>query len=94
MLGECPPTEFVEAVEDAGITVRGWQIPDYRFSKRKSLKNSMKVEGRGWTDPRNLKSGDLMLTVDGDHWAAFETVLDLAETHNVYMAVGRWRLRG
>ena len=82
-----PSSAFIAALEAAGITVRGWEIPPYRFSKRKTFKNSLKVEGRGWTNPRD-KSGDLMLTVEHDRWRAFDVVLEIAEVHGLYVANG------
>jgi hypothetical protein len=92
-----PTDELLQAIEAAGITVRGWEIPNYRFSRRKTMRNSVKTE-RGWTDPTN-KSGNLNLTVEGDREGvygterdpqvvAFHTVLKLAATYGVHAANG------
>ena len=51
MFTEKPTDPFLKAIETAGITVRGWEIPAYRFRARKTSRNTLKVEGRGWIDP-------------------------------------------
>jgi hypothetical protein len=47
-----PTPEFVADIEAAGIIVRGWEIPNSAFKKRKTFTHTQKVEGRGWIDPR------------------------------------------
>jgi hypothetical protein len=90
MISAAPTPEFVTALEASGITVRGWEVPDYRFRKRKTWRHTLKTE-RGWFDP-NDHTGDLKLTAD-DRRQVFHTVLRIAAEHGIYcpggMTIGR-----
>ena len=91
-----PSPDFLDAINAAGIQVRGWEIPRHRFSRRKTNRHPVKTE-LGWTDPRD-KSGNLKLTVNGERGEhcterdpqviAFNKVLRLAEEHGIYAANG------
>jgi len=98
MFTEKPTDAFLKAIETAGITVRGWEIPAHKFRARKTSRNTLKVEGRGWVDP-NDKVGNLKLSVNGNREGvyatkqdpqvmAFKSVLTLAGIHGVYAANG------
>ncbi len=87
LFSDQPTQPFIDALAMVNITVRGWEIPSYRFSKRKSFRNSLKTE-RGWIDPYNTASGDLKLTVEGDHHAAWDTVIEIAKVHDVRVNIG------
>ena len=93
-----PTPEFIEAIQGEGISVRGWEIPAYRFSKRKTMRNTQKMD-RGWIDPLRGMSGNLKLTVTGDREGvygtecdpqviAFNTVVQIGERLGVYVANG------
>jgi hypothetical protein len=95
---EKPTDAFLKAIEMADITVRGWEIPAHKFRARKTSRNTLKVEGRGWIDP-NDKTGNLKLSVNGNREGvyateqdpqvmAFKSVLALAGIHGVYTANG------
>src|SRR5258708_28489108 len=87
LFSDQPTQPFIDALAMVNITVRGWEIPSHRYSKRKSLRNSLKTE-RGWIDPRNATSGHLKLTVDGDHHEAWKTVIEIAKDHDVRVNIG------
>jgi hypothetical protein len=98
MFTATPTQAFLDAIKAAGITVRGWEIPPYRFRRRKTLTHTVKTDF-GWLDPRD-NSGNLKLTIDGErggeHYGterdpqmvAFNAVLRLAEEHGIYAANG------
>ena len=90
--------EFIEAIQGEGISVRGWEIPAYRFSKRKTMRNTKKTD-RGWIHPLRGMRVDLKLTVTGDREGAygterdpqviaFNTVVQIGERLGVYVANG------
>ena len=87
------PTEaFKDALQDANIILRGWEILSYRYKRRRTVTNSLKIDGKGWIDP-SRKSGDLKLTVSGSredcpHHAAWKSVLQLADTHGLWVGNG------
>jgi hypothetical protein len=98
MFSNQPTTELIEAIEAAGIVVRGWEIPAYSFKRRKTFTHTLKIEGRGWIDPRHM-SGNLKLTVHGNQngvygttndpvWIAFEKVVKLGGAHGVWVGNG------
>jgi hypothetical protein len=87
LFSDQPTQPFIDALAMVNITFRGWEIPSYRFSKRKSLRNFLKTE-RGWIDSRDTTSGDLKLTVDGDHHAAWKTVIEIGQVHDVDVNIG------
>src|SRR6516164_3642473 len=64
MFTATPTQAFLDAIKAAGITVRGWEIPPYRFRRRKTLTHTVKTDF-GWLDPRD-NSGNLKLTIDGE----------------------------
>jgi hypothetical protein len=102
MFTDKPTEAFLKAIETAGSTVRGWELPAYKFRARKTSRNTLKVEGRGWVDPNN-RTGDLKLSVNGSREGvygtkqdpqtmAFKSVLMLAKIHGVYAANGAMKI--
>jgi hypothetical protein len=80
-----PTPAFVAALEAAGITVRGWEIPRYRFSKRRTFTNALKTD-RGGIDLTTAKSGDLRVTIDGGRSDDIEVC---QRAHNVTCKLGK-----
>ena len=44
LFSDQPTDDFLAAIADAGITVRGWQQSNHYFNKRKITRNTLKTE--------------------------------------------------
>jgi hypothetical protein len=81
-----PTSEFLNAVRNAGITVRCCEQPDHLFRRRRSFEHSLKTE-RGWMKPCDASIWYLRLTAN-DRYTAHDVVAELGDAHGVSVTIG------